>query len=86
MSDLDGNWPKWATKVLVGAAVIAAAAIVTVATGGAISIGLTSNVCFVADTAVLTAVGYVAIEDISSGDKVWSENSETGEKALKEVV
>ena len=155
MSDLDGNWPKWATKVLVGAVVIAVAAIVTVATGGAaagtlavavhcvavgalkgaiiggvigaavggasaavkhrvttgswkgsgkavrdgaadgfesgsiggaISGGLTSNVCFVAGTAVLTAVGYVAIEDISSGDKVWSENPETGEKALKEVV
>ena len=155
MSDLTGDWPKWVTKVLVGAAVIVAAAIVTVATGGAaagtlaaavhcvaagalkgaiiggaigaavggasaavkhrvktgswkgagkaardgaadgfesgstggaIYGGLTSNVCFVAGTAVLTAVGYVAIEDISSGDKVWSENPETGEKALKEVV
>ncbi len=126
MSDLDGNWPKWATKVLVGVAVIAAAAIVTVATGGvaagtlaaavhcvaagalkgaiiggvvgatdgfmsgsiggAISGGMTSNVCFVAGTSVLTAAGYVAIEDIFPGDKVWSENPETGDKEIKEVV
>ena len=35
MTDEDGTWPSWATKLLVGAAVIAAAAIVTVATGGA---------------------------------------------------
>ena len=35
MTDTDGDWPKWATKILVGAAVIAACAVVTVATGGA---------------------------------------------------
>ena len=35
MTDDTGYWPKWATKLLVGAAVIAVAAIVTVATGGA---------------------------------------------------
>ena len=155
MSDPDGNWPKWAKKVAIGVAVIAAAAIVTVATGGAaggtlaaavhcvavgalkgavvsgvvgaatggakaavkhrvktgswkgaataardgaadgfmwgtisgaIAGGATSNACFVAGTTVLTAVGYADIEDICVGDKVWSEDPETGEKELKEVV
>ena len=148
-SDADGNWPKWATKVLIGAAVITAAAIVTVATAGvasgtlvaagalkgaiigaavgaasgaatavvenrvktgswkgsgqaaleggasglmtgaitgAVTGGMNSNVCFVAGTSVLTSSGYIAIEDIAAGDKVWSENPETGEKELKEVV
>ena len=154
-SDADGNWPKWATKVLIGAAVIAVAAIVTVATAGAasgtlvaavhcvaagalkgasigaavgaasgaatavvenrvktgswkgsgqaaleggasgfmtgaitgaVTGGMNSNVCFVAGTSVLTSSGYVAIEDITAGDKVWSENPGTGEKELKEVV
>lgn len=153
--DSDGNWPKWAKKVAIGVAVIAAAAIVTVATAGAasgtllaavhcvavgalngavagaavgavtgavkaavkhrvttgswngagtaardgaadgfmsgaitgaITGGATSNACFVAGTAVLTAIGYSAIEEIKAGDKVWSENPETGEKGLKEVV
>ena len=33
-SDNGGDWPSWATKVLIGTAVIAAAAILTVATAG----------------------------------------------------
>jgi hypothetical protein len=33
-SDQGGNWPSWATKLLIGTAVIAAAAILTVATAG----------------------------------------------------
>ena len=33
-SDDDGNWPKWATKVLIGTAVIAVAAVLTIATAG----------------------------------------------------
>ena len=155
LSDEDGNWPKWAKKVAIGVAVIAAAAIVTVATAGAASAtlaaavhcvavgalqgavvggvvgavtggvkavvknrvttgswegsgaaardgaadgfmsgaitgaitgGATSKACFVAGTAVLTAVGTSVIEDICAGDYVWSENPETGEKGLKEVV
>ena len=153
--DSNGNWPKWATKVLVGAVVIAAAAVVTIATGGAgasalvaavhcvavgalkgaiiggavgavtggtqaaikhravtgswkgagtaardgaadgfmwgsisgaITGGKNSKVCFVAGTAVLTALGSAVIEDIRVGDVVWSEDPETGEKALKEVI
>lgn len=149
MKDPDGNWPKWAKKVLIGVAVIAAAAVVTVATGGtglvgciaagalkgaviggaigaavggtkaalkhrkrtgswkgaataardgaadgfmwgtitgAITGGKNSKACFIAGTAVLTASGYTAIEKICAGDKVWAENSETGEKELKQVV
>ncbi len=53
---------------------------------GFVSGGLTSNVCFVAGTAVLAASGQVAIETIKAGDLVWAENPETGEKALKSVV
>ncbi len=34
LTDEDGNWPSWATKVLIGTAVIATAAILTVATAG----------------------------------------------------
>jgi len=34
LDDTDGNWPKWATKVLIGVAVITALAIVTIATAG----------------------------------------------------
>jgi len=35
MSDEDGQWPKWATKVAIGVGVIALCSVVTVATGGA---------------------------------------------------
>ncbi|NMP38583.1 MAG: hypothetical protein GX051_10785 [Clostridiales bacterium] len=150
MSDPDGNWPKWATKLIIGTAVIAAAAVLTIATAGtgtalacfavgalkgavigaavgaasgavtgavghrlstgkwkgagkaalesaadgymtgsitgAITGGMNSKVCFVAGTAVLTSAGHVAIEEICAGDRVWSENPETGEKELKQVV
>ena len=150
MDDQSGNWPKWATKLILGTAVIAAAAVLTVATAGSgtalacfavgalkgavvgaaigaasgaatgaishriktgswkgagkaalegaadgymsgavsgfISGGLTSNVCFVAGTSILTSIGYVAIENIQIGDMVWAENPETGKKALKKVV
>jgi hypothetical protein len=33
-SDNEGNWPSWATKLIIGTAVIAAAAVLTVATAG----------------------------------------------------
>ena len=53
---------------------------------GFITGGSTSNVCFVAGTAVLTATGTAAIETIQAGDMVWAWDEETGEVALKEVV
>lgn len=53
---------------------------------GFITGGVTSKACFVAGTSILTAGGHVAIETIKSGDMVWAENPETGEKALKKVV
>ena len=42
--------------------------------------------CFVAGTAVLTVAGNKAIETIETGDRVWAENPDTGEKELKTVV
>ena len=56
------------------------------AISGFISGGLSSNSCFVAGTAILTSAGYVAIETIQAGDKVYAHNPDTGETALKEVV
>lgn len=42
--------------------------------------------CFVAGTQVLTDQGYRDIEDIKTGDKVWSKDTETGEQAFKPVT
>ena len=42
--------------------------------------------CFVAGTLVLTERGLVPIEEIVPGDKVWSENTSTGETGYKGVV
>ena len=42
--------------------------------------------CFVAGTAVLTETGLRPIETVKTGDMVWAENPETGEKGLKRVV
>jgi hypothetical protein len=42
--------------------------------------------CFIAGTAVLAAVGVVAIEEIEVGDLVWAYDDTTGDVALKEVV
>lgn len=44
------------------------------------------NVCFVAGTLILTAIGHAAIETIEQGDWVWAHNPETGETELKQVV
>jgi hypothetical protein len=46
----------------------------------------TSGVCFIAGTPVVTATGYVPIEEITVGDLVVAHDPETGETALKEVV
>ncbi len=42
--------------------------------------------CFVAGTAVLTAEGHKAIEEIKPGDMVLAENPETGDVEYKEVL
>ena len=42
--------------------------------------------CFVAGTLVITDSGYVPIEEIQAGDKVWATDPETGQTELKEVV
>jgi hypothetical protein len=42
--------------------------------------------CFVAGTLVLTAEGEKPIEEIKLGDLVYSQNTDTGEKALKPVT
>ncbi len=43
------------------------------------------GVCFTEDTLVSTSEGYKPIKEIKIGDKVYSENPETGEKGLKTV-
>lgn len=53
---------------------------------GLVTGGLTSRACFVAGTSVASAAGLVAIENVQAGDKVWSEDPDTGTKELKEVV
>ena len=41
--------------------------------------------CFDGDTPVATETGFRRIDEIQVGDRVWSYNVETGERALKEV-
>ncbi len=53
---------------------------------GAISGAVHSPYCFIAGTAVLTAIGAVTIENIEAGDYVWAWNEDTGETELKQVV
>ena len=77
-----GSWEGAGEAALNGMADGALSGAIT----GAITGGMNSNVCFVAGTEILTSVGFVAIEDIHAGDKVWAANPETGEKSLKEVV
>ena len=77
-----GSWDGAGEAALNGMADGALSGAIT----GAITGGMNSNACFVAGTAVLSSAGFVAIETIRAGDKVWAENPETGEKELKEVV
>ncbi|WBW98162.1 polymorphic toxin-type HINT domain-containing protein [Oceanirhabdus sp. W0125-5] len=44
------------------------------------------NICFTEETEILTEEGTKQIKDIKVGDKVFSKNEFTGEKAYKEVV
>lgn len=52
----------------------------------AISGALNPGTCFPADTAVLSANGAVAIQNLKTGDKVWAWNEATGETKLQEVT
>ena len=80
-----GSWKGSGKAARNGAASGALSGAITGAiTGGASN--YVKGVCFVAGTSILAPVGYVLIKDISVGDKVWSENPETGEKELKEVI
>lgn len=53
---------------------------------GAVTGGRNSKYCFIAGTLILLADRTKVIEDIAAGDLVWSENPDTGEKELKQVV
>ena len=77
-----GSWDGAGEAALNGMADGALSGAIT----GAITGGMNSNVCFIAGTVVLSSAGFVAIETIRAGDKVWAENPETGQKELKEVV
>ncbi len=77
-----GSWDGAGQAALEGAA----DGYMSGAISGFISGGLSSNSCFVAGTAILTSAGYVAIETIQAGDKVYAHNPDTGETALKDVV
>ncbi len=56
------------------------------AISGAVTGAVSSPYCFVAGTAVLAAVGYVAIENIVPGDIVYAWNETTDKVELKRVV
>jgi RHS repeat-associated protein len=61
MSDSSGNWPKWATKVAIGIGIIAAAAAVTVLTGGAAAGPVVAAINCVAHGALVGAVKQGAV-------------------------
>lgn len=62
-------------------------AITAIATGGMLEAAAQNpGTCFVAGTEVLTAAGYIRIEDVRAGDMVISENPETGAQKVKEVA
>ena len=56
------------------------------AVSGFIMGGLSSKACFVAGTLISAAHALKPIETIQSGEFVWAEDPETGERALKRVV
>ena len=81
-----GSWEGAGKAALNGAAQGAIDGAFTGAITGAITGGMSEAFCFVAGTSVLTASGYVAIENIRAGDLVYAWNDETGETEIKSVV
>ena len=77
-----GSWKGAGQAALDGAADGALSGAVT----GAITGGIKSPFCFIAGTAIVTAAGYVAIENITEGDVVFAWNETTDEVELKRVV
>ena len=91
--DPDFKWDKDTKGLAVNAAVSLAVAAVE-AVGFARDIGnynavkydIATSQCFVSGTLVLTSEGNKPIEEIKSGDLVYSTDPETGESEYKEVV
>ncbi len=77
-----GSWQGAGNAALNGAADGALSGAIT----GAITGGIKSPYCFIAGTAIVTAAGYVAIENITKGDVVFAWNETTDEIELKRVV
>ena len=61
---------------------------VMVVTGAAYSPqkSTTNSTCFIAGTLIIAEKWYVPIQQIKAGDLVYSEDPETGEKALKKIL
>ena len=76
-----GSWQGSASAALNGAA----SGYMSGAITGFILGGITSDACFVAGTAVLTADGLTAIENIEPEDYVWAWDEETGDTGLRKV-
>lgn len=57
---------------------------IPIGSSGSSSVG--TGACFVAGNPILTENGHKNIEDIQVGDVVYSEDPETGQRALKRVV
>ena len=76
-----GSWQGSASAALNGAA----SGYMSGAITGFILGGITSDACFAAGTAVLTADGLTAIENIEPGGHVWAWDEETGEIGLRQV-
>lgn len=77
--DENGEWPDWATKVLIGAAVIAAVAVVTVATGGTGTGPMVAAVHCIATGALQGAItGAVSGAVIGAGSSAISHRIMTG--------
>jgi hypothetical protein len=83
-----GNWDfsNYFNDALNAAAKGFSAGAITGAVMGGVQGALKPTYCFEAGTAIATANGAVAIENVAVGDLVWSYDYMTGEKSLKPVT